>query len=148
MNSETNTQQNPMSQEDLGRKIYENSQKSLMLQRISAICVAGLFAVVLIAAIMVIPRTLRLIDEVHTAAQSVTDTVSKAEVAINDLSEMANSLEDTSENFDKLIAENSGALTDSLDKIANIDFEGLNKGIQDLQNAVGPFANLMSRFGR
>ncbi len=148
MNSETNTQQNPMSQEDLGRKIYENSQKSLMLQRISAICVAGLFAVVLIAAIMVIPRTLRLIDEVHTAAQSVTDTVSKAEVAINDLSEMANSLEDTSENFDKLIAENSGALTDSLDKIASIDFEGLNKGIQDLQNAVGPFANLMSRFGR
>ncbi len=148
MSSDNNNLQDSMSAEEMGRRIYENSQKTLKWQRLSAICVAGIFAAVLVAGFLVIPRTILLIDEVHSAAQNVNEAVDKAEGAINDLSEMATSLENTSESFDKLITENSGALTESLDKIANIDFEGLNKGIQDLQDAVGPFASLMSRFGR
>ena len=31
-------------------------------------------------------------------------------------------------------------------KMNDIDFEGLNKAIQDLQDAVGPFATFMNKF--
>jgi len=45
-----------------------------------------------------------------------------------------------------MLTDNSQSLTDAVEKMNNIDFEGLNKAIQDLQDAVGPFANLMKKF--
>ena len=38
------------------------------------------------------------------------------------------------------------AMTGAVQSIEDIDFEGLNKAIQDLQDAVGPFAKTMRMF--
>ena len=46
------------------------------------------------------------------------------------------------------LTENAQSLTDAVEKMNSIDFEGLNKAIQDLQDAVGPFASFMNRFSR
>ncbi len=49
-------------------------------------------------------------------------------------------------NFDKLLSENSKELTESIKEISEIDFDGLNKAIKDLQDAVGPMASFMNKF--
>ena len=41
---------------------------------------------------------------------------------------------------------NGEAMTGAVQSIEDIDFEGLNKAIQDLQDAVGPFAKTMRMF--
>ena len=53
-----------------------------------------------------------------------------------------------------LIVNNAGTLTESVEKLSNLDIDGLNQGIQDLQDALGPLAETMrnmskfSLFGR
>ena len=59
---------------------------------------------------------------------------------------MSNEVTSVSEGLNDFIIENAQTLTDAAQDISNIDFEGLNKAIQDLQDAVGPFANLMNRW--
>ena len=59
---------------------------------------------------------------------------------------MTSSITGTSENMNSMLTDNSQSLTDAVDKMNNIDFDGLNKAIKDLQDAVGPFASFMNRF--
>ena len=43
-------------------------------------------------------------------------------------------------------SENSEALTQTVNDMSNIDFEGLNTAIKDLQDTVGPFASFFGKF--
>ena len=53
---------------------------------------------------------------------------------------------DASKNLNQLVSDNSQALTDSVTNMSNIDFEGLNAAIKDLQDTVGPMASFFNRF--
>ena len=51
-----------------------------------------------------------------------------------------------SKSLNGFVTDNAQTLTDAATDISNIDFEGLNGAIRDLQDAVGPFAKMMNRF--
>ena len=71
---------------------------------------------------------------------------SRVNEAIKGVNTMTGSITDTSDNMNSMLTDNSQSLTDAVEKMNNIDFDGLNKAIQDLQDAVGPFASLMKKF--
>ncbi len=139
--------------DDYMKQLYENSKKSLLLQRISTICSAGIFVVLLCTALIVVPKavkTLSDISEVTDNAQTMIDsaktTIESASTTLEDVSEMAKSLDQAGDKMGQILLDNETSLADSMEKISNIDFDGLNKGIKDLQDAIGPFANLMNKF--
>ena len=70
----------------------------------------------------------------------------KAEESLANVDTMAADVSNSAANFDKLLAENSKELTESIKEISEIDFDGLNKAIKDLQDAVGPMASFMNKF--
>ena len=135
-----------MENEELLRKLTENSNKSLKLQKLRTGLVFAILIFVVITVLMVIPKVVSTLDKVQSAAVAVEDTVSRAQTTMDEIDKMADALTTTGDGMNALLNENGQTLTDSLDKMANIDFDGLNKGIQDLQDAVGPFANFMNKF--
>ena len=135
-----------MDNEELLKKISDNSAKSLRFQRISAFCMIGIFVVVLVVAFMLVPPVINTVNEINDTAISVGETVTKASALIDEMDKTAKEIQDTSNNMDKLLTDNSETITEALDKMSKIDFDGLNEGIKDLQDAVGPFADFMNRF--
>ena len=74
------------------------------------------------------------------------DTAIKAQASLVKVDEMTEGLNEASKNLNKLVDENAEIMTDAVKSISEIDFEGLNQAITDLQGAVGPLANFFGRF--
>lgn len=122
------------------------NEKILKFQKLQTFFTAGIFVVILVAAIAVVPRAVNLLDQAQIVAEKAMETVENADATLADISTMADSIAQTGEDMNKLIKANEATLTESLDKMSQIDFDGLNKAITDLQDAVGPFASFMNKF--
>ena len=59
---------------------------------------------------------------------------------------MAADVSNSAAKFDKLLDSNATEMTEAVKSISEIDFDGLNKAIKDLQDAVGPMATFMNKF--
>ena len=101
---------------------------------------------VIISVFSIVPRVVSTLNTVEMVALSANDAIERAQTTMDELDKMAGALTATGDGMNTLINENGDKLTESLEKMSGIDFDGLNKGIQDLQDAIGPFANIMNRF--
>ena len=91
------------------------------------------------AFLAVVPKALHILED---AEQMLTS----AETAVTQISAMSESITATSTNLNTFITDNSQMLTDAVTNMNSIDYDKLNQAITDLQTAVEPFANFMSRF--
>ena len=114
-------------------------KKHLFWQRLSAMAVVATFVVVLITAVILVPQ-------ISATLSNINKVASDAEAAIADVYVMVDEMTDASKNLNKLVGENSEALTEAVTNMADIDFEGLNKAIGDLQDTVGPMASFFNKF--
>ena len=115
------------------------AKKQLFFQRISACCMIVIALCVLFAVMKVVPM-------VQTTLEHINDTAIKAQESLVQVDEMTAGLNEASKNLNKLVDENAEVMTDAVKSISEIDFEGLNQAITDLQDAVGPLANFFGRF--
>ena len=102
---------------------------------------AGMLAVLLICVLIVIPK-------VSTTLSHINSVATKAETSIESIDKMTDSILKASENMNKLVDDNGENLAAAVKSLSEIDFEGLNKAISDLQDAVGPMAAFMKKLGR
>ena len=114
-------------------------KKHLFWQRISAMAVVAMFLVVLVTAMILVPQVVNTLNSINKVAVD-------AEAAIGDVEVMVSEITSASKNLNKLVDENAEIMTDAVKSISEIDFEGLNQAITDLQGAVGPLANFFGRF--
>lgn len=131
---------------ELLKKILESTEKETKYAKRAARFTIGIFLVLAIAMAIVIPKVVVTLTNVDAAVLKADDTMVQAQAAIDNINTMSNSITETSKNMNTMLGDNSDALTDAVKKMSNIDFEGLNKAIQDLQDAVGPFATFMNKF--
>lgn len=131
--------QERISETELLTEIRNETRKQAKFAKISAAFTGGIFVIILIAAIILVPKVL-------VTLQHADQLIGNANLALAEITRMSNSVGDMSKKVDQLVADNSEKLTESVEKLSNIDFAGLNKAIKDLQDAVGPFANLMNRW--
>ena len=115
------------------------SKKRLFYQRISTACMAATLLVVLAAAVIMVPR-------VSTTLEHINAVAVKAEDSLEKVDEMTASMDDASDHLNELVNANGEALSSAVKSLSEVDFEGLNKAIKDLQDAIGPMANFMNRF--
>ncbi|RKM58517.1 hypothetical protein D6856_12210 [Butyrivibrio sp. XB500-5] len=140
MEENQNQEQNVTSNDAILTEIRDLSKKRLFYQKISTCCIAGMLAILLICVLVIVPK-------VNATIVKVNGVATKAETTLDDVSGMTESIVKASENMNKLVDDNGSNLAAAVKSLSEIDFEGLNKAITDLQDAVGPMASLMKKLG-
>ncbi len=120
-------------------QIRDLKKKQLMWQRVSAACLFGIFAVLFITVSIIVPRATATLSNIDQVAGEMYETIDEIDTMVAEMTT-------ASTNLNKLVDDNSQALTDAINNIAGIDFEGLNKAIKDLKDTVGPMASFFGRF--
>ena len=115
------------------------AKKQLFFQRISAIAI-------IIMMLCVVFAVMRIVPQVETTLSHVNDVALKAQDSLAKVDEMTDGLVKTTGNLNKLVDDNAVELTNAVKSISEIDFEGLNNAITDLQGAVGPISNFFGKF--
>ena len=139
VNQQNDNEKLPDLDEKLLEEIRKLSKKQVKWQRLSALCILGALIVVIVVLFVLIPRVLITLDHINSVA-------AKVESSLEGVDTMVSEMTDASKNLNELVGDNSKALTDAIDQMANVDYEGLNQAIQDLQDAVGPMANFFNKF--
>lgn len=125
---------------ELLKAIKKNTSRTFIMQCISSCCMIGILAAFLFTVFSLLPTVLDTLRTVTDTINTVNDLAIQADGAIKEINTMSRSITATSEQISGVVEENTVALSDAVTKINNIDFEGLNKAIRDLEDAVGPFA--------
>ncbi len=115
------------------------AKKQLFLQRITTLATVGIFVVVLVAMIVLVPK-------VTMTLTNIDKMVADASGSVENINAMVAEMTEASKNLNQLVNDNTEPLTQAVNNMAGIDFEGLNKAISDLQATVGPMAQFFSRF--
>lgn len=155
-NNGVNTQgisgENKESVEELLKQILKAEKKEGRYAKASAFFTFGLFVILLAAVVILVPKVVETLTNINNTAISVEATITEAakaienaEQTIENIDAMSGSLTTTSDTMNSMLVDNSQNLMEAVNKMNNIDFEGLNEAIKDLQDAVGPFAKFMNR---
>lgn len=115
------------------------AKKQLFLQRITTLATVGIFVVVLVAMIVLVPK-------VTMTLTNIDQMVADASSSVENINAMVAEMTEASKNLNQLVNDNTEPLTQAVNNMVGIDFEGLNKAITDLQATVGPMAQFFSRF--
>lgn len=111
-------------------------KKQYRLTRLIAVMVTGIFLIVLLSAVMLVPKaaaTLDKADETLSKLDEVTEGLSQAD------------LPGLIKHMDELLAESGEGLQEALEKVNSMDIETLNDAIGDLQAIVEPLARFFGR---
>ena len=107
-------------------------KKQLNMMKALMFAMAGIFLILLIAVAILVPK--------------VTTTLDNANVALEQISHTAEQMDGVLSSVETLVEDSSAGVTQALDNMNSIDFEKLNKSIDDLNNVVSPLSNFFSRF--
>lgn len=124
-------------------KYYELLEKQHKLTKIIAGMVAGIFLVVAVGAVVLVPKAAILLNE----AQEILEDTSEA---VGELNRIAADLEEADlpgliRNTQGLISQSSEGVSQSLQKIETLDIDTMNQAIADLASIVEPLAKLFGR---
>lgn len=131
---------------DVMKTLLEKTQKQLFYTKILAGAAGGMFLILLIAALLVVPKAVSALTQAEAVMADAQRLLETADTAISNISAMSDEVTQVSKSLNGFVTDNAQTLTDAATDISNIDFEGLNGAIRDLQDAVGPFAKMMNRF--
>ena len=155
-----------MNERELLQALLERQIQNEKLNRITAIALAAMAVVLLIAVLILLPLATHTLNQAYdtladaqttalqaqTALSKVTELSENAQTSLDTLNKLAEraegSLDDVDtmiENVNGLVADNTGALQETLEKLTSIDFEKFNKSIEDLSEVIGPLARLFAR---
>ncbi len=126
---------------DLLKDLRSSAKKQSFYAKLSACFTGGIFVVVIVVVLVILPQVRHTVDRVNTLAD-------RAEVTMDNADAMIESVTETSENANVMIVNNLDNFTESMENLSNLDLEGLNQAISDLQDAVGPFAKLFGSSGK
>ena len=138
----------PISDENkaLLEQVRDMEKQTLKWQRISAYGSVGIFVVIAISMLILVPRVFTAISVATGTIEHIDTIVTEADKTLDDVNAMVGEITTASKNINKIVDENGQDITDAVDKMSSIDFEGLNDAINDLKNTVGPMASFFGRF--
>ena len=132
------------------RAQLENSRKQLFFTRVCAMALAAILLVSLISAVLVVPKAVRALDELHTVAGRL--EALDIEALLDDIDRLLETLKPVAKRLDPLMGDLGDTvlaaqrdMEEALKAIESIDIETLNKAIADLSAIVEPLARLFGR---
>ncbi len=125
--------------DNLLTEIRELTRKQVRWQRFSSLCMFAILVVVAVAVFTLMPQAIATLSNINA-------TVDRANESLVEVDAMVAEMTSASKNLNELVDNNEKSLTEAIDKMSNVDYDGLNKAIQDLQGAVSPLSNFFKRF--
>jgi hypothetical protein len=142
----------PRTQEDLLAELLSYQKKEVRHARITTICGIVFAAVLLVALFSIMPKVLAVINHVQESLTQVDELVADASTLIQDSTDQINALVGDAtiliDNANTMILDNTDAVSETVRKLNAVDFERLNKAIQDLDDAIQPLASFANLFKR
>lgn len=123
-----------MAEETL-KEILEQTKKEARFSRLLAFIMGGILAVVLIAAIILVPQLVGLMTRISQTAANAQELMQSASTTLTEVSGALSGVSTMTESITKT----SGTLFEGL---TAVDFNALSTAITDLQAAVAPLADL------
>ena len=115
-----------MNEQELLRELVTRHDKQKLVGWIAAAAVSVLAIVLLISAVILVPRFVR--------------TLEQADATLAQAKDMC-----MIEHIDKLVQANTESLTETVEKLNAVDFEKLAKAIDDLSKVISPLSRLFGR---
>ncbi len=133
------------SEKELLQELIRLQKKTADRQLVASIACVVIAVALGIAVLVVVPKVLRTAEEVSAMVQETEKLVAQAETSLAGIDDMIT-------NVNKVVVDNTQALTDAVGNIQNIDTDGLNTAIKNLSDAAEPLAKLNNQvstwFGR
>ena len=107
-------------------------KKQLNMMKALMFAMTGIFLVLLVSVAVLVPK--------------LTTTLKNANVALEQVSYTAEQVEKVFEGVESLLEDSSEGVTQALDNMNSIDFEKLNKSIDDFNSVVSPLSSFFGRF--
>ena len=114
-------------------------KKMQRYMRIGVLMMTGLFVLLLVVALWLVPSTYRTLAHAEETLQEI-DVISEAAV------ETLNAVSAAAGNVNKILADNAETMTDTMEKLNGLDFDTLNRAIQNLSDTVEPLARFFNAF--
>jgi len=135
-----------MTDRELMIELIESQRKDALGQKITAVGSVALFAAVLLALIILVPRVMVLLNDVNAAVKNADTMISQVQGSIAELDKAVAYIDEMVTNANDLVVTNTDSLNDAVQKINNINFDELNKAIGDFSDTVEPLANFFHKF--
>ena len=107
-------------------------KKQLNMMKALMFAMVGIFLMLLIAVAVLVPK--------------ITTTLDNANVALEQISYTADQMDDVLMSVEALVEDSSEGVTKALENMNSIDFEKLNKSIDDFNSVVSPLSSFFGRF--
>ena len=86
------------------------------------------------------------VTEVQTATAKLTDVVGTVESKVDMIDSTIKDIDGMVKNVDNLVVSNTKNLSEAVEKLNSIEFDTLNKAINDFAATVQPVANFFNSF--
>ena len=130
------------------------NDRLLRYVRIGVWLVGALLAVAVIALVVLLPRVSQTLDramstfeQMQTVLARVDELSVKADEALETATAALESATAAADNANKLVVDNSDAVSEAMAKFNSVDFEALNRAINDLADIVEPLARVSNFLG-
>ena len=123
-------------------ELLEFEKKEARYQKATSIFICCLVIILGIVSAMIVPVAVQTLTTANATIVMAQEALQKITEEMDSINSMVSSITSTSDNVNKMVTDNASDLTNAVQQLTNIDFEGLNKAIADLQDAVKPLANL------
>ena len=134
---------------ELLEEIKKGNTKQVLFARLQCIfsIVAALCCVIiLLLGLKILPEIRTSVTQAETVLGNLEDVTT--ELAKMDLGSMVENVDGLVKNVDDLVTTSQSGVEQTMDKINAIDFETLNKAIEDLSEVIAPIANFFNGFRR
>ena len=131
---------------ELLRELLAFEKKEARYQKVTSILIFCLVVIMGIVSFMIVPVAVQTLTTANETIVMAQEALGKITEEMDSINTMTASITATSNNMNSMVVENSEELSKAVESMSNIDFDGLNKAIKDLEDAVGPFAKMTRIF--
>ncbi|MCI7596664.1 MAG: hypothetical protein MSS92_10685 [Lachnospiraceae bacterium] len=107
-------------------------RKQINMMRVLMFAMAGVICILIVTLATLVPQ--------------ISTTLDTANRALEDISYTASRVNEVFASVETLVEDSSTGVTEAIEKLNSINFEGLNQSIEDLGKVVSPLSEFFSRF--
>ena len=132
-----------MDNRELLIELVRTQRRDTFLEHVTAIINLVFLAVMILVLVILVPKAVTTLREVDRTVKEVNTLALEAQESLDGIDVMVG-------NVDKMVVENTDAVTTALNQINQVDYQKLNEAISSLNATVTPLAEMMKAlpFGR
>ncbi|MBQ4149754.1 MAG: hypothetical protein IIU26_07995 [Clostridium sp.] len=125
-----------MDNRELLIELVRTQRRDTFLEHVTAIINLVFLAVMILVLVILVPKAVTTLREVDRTVKEVNTLALEAQESLDGIDVMVG-------NVDKMVVENTDAVTTALNQINQVDYQKLNEAISSLNATVTPLAEMM-----